>query len=163
MEKNKRAFTLIELLVVVLIIGVLAAVALPQYQKAVKKSQGTEALSAVDIYGKALSSYYLEHGTYEGVAADTLHIQMPQLRYFEYRNSDGYSSVFQTGSTEKEGKETYLYLRPLRDPQRTLLVVWNEGKFVHKSCSGYDKDALTCASYYGCTPVQAGTVMMCKF
>ena len=58
-KQAKQGFTLIELLVVVLIIGILAAVALPQYQVAVAKSRFAQLQTAGDALIKAYKMYYL--------------------------------------------------------------------------------------------------------
>ena len=64
MKENKNGFTLLELLVVVVIIGVLAAIALPQYKKVVERSQMAEAVTVVKSIAQAQQRYYLSNGKY---------------------------------------------------------------------------------------------------
>ena len=69
-------FTLIELLVVVLIIGILASVALPQYQKAVEKSKATQAITLLHAMHQAAEVYYIENGEWP-TSAEKLDIEIP--------------------------------------------------------------------------------------
>ena len=62
-NRSKKGFTLIELLVVVLIIGILAAIALPQYQKAVWKSRAAELQTLTRALMTAQSAYYMQTNT----------------------------------------------------------------------------------------------------
>ena len=78
--QNKKGFTLIELLVVVLIIGILASVALPQYEKAVEKSRAAEAMQLLKYMHGQGQLCELANGA-DGCASmasnEELNIEMP--------------------------------------------------------------------------------------
>ena len=69
---GKRAFTLIELLVVVLIIGILAAIAVPQYNKVVEKVRLSEALIIMENVKKGVEFWLLDNGGFPDKTVELL-------------------------------------------------------------------------------------------
>jgi prepilin-type N-terminal cleavage/methylation domain-containing protein len=94
---NQHGFTLVELMIVIVIVGILAAVAIPIYQGNIKKAKMSECDAALGTIRTALRVFYAENQQYpdtEGASVDTtffkqyLNISHPDLdgRYFSAGN-----------------------------------------------------------------------------
>ncbi len=122
---NKKAFTLIELLVVVLIIGILAAVAVPQYQKAILKTRFAQLLIINDSIVKAENLYFLANGEYTQDLS-ILDITLPAIPSIQYDISGTSPSL-----------HTSVYLRNNGKNIVTLQEYLGTG---HKDCCYYKGD-----------------------
>ncbi len=65
---KKQGFTLVELVVVVAMVGILAAIAIPNYQDSVKKSRRMDAEGALVGFANAMERYFTEHNSYKSAA-----------------------------------------------------------------------------------------------
>ncbi len=174
--RSRKGFTLIELLVVVLIIAILAAVALPQYNKAVRKAQGTEALASVDVLDKALTTYYLQYGSYptHRDASNSFEIEMPELKAFRYSVGTGCTNDVDLTSTfrfstnyDTQGSR---YSMAWCIDKAILYSAWEKGKQISFYCSGE-----LCPDYFNCkmetytvtqntgSNIITNTYTLCKF
>ncbi len=144
----KKGFTLIELLVVVLIIGILASIAVPQYNKAVMKARTAEVMTTANAFKKAMQIRYLS-GPIESLSLDDLDIQIPELKYHNL-----------TLSKNNLGGGPYwthvsLSIRPRNGNYRIEVYAGEDSDDYYTQCHGSDCKFITnCAPFHadvGCS------------
>ena len=107
--KDKKGFTLLELLVVVLIIGILASIALPQYTKAVEKAKLSEALTTLKSVEDAVYRLMYENDNLEDVTFDMLDIELPNQSSNEYNTENFEYMLFGDGISQTDFTELSAY------------------------------------------------------
>lgn len=73
----QHGFTLIELMIVVVVIGILAAIALPSYQEYVRQTRRAEVTTVLLENAQVLERHYTRHGSYDASAPVGLATQSP--------------------------------------------------------------------------------------
>ena len=80
--RNKKGFTLVELMVVVIIVGILAAVAVPLYRANVRRAMSSEGQAIVGSIRTAQRIYFAEHSVYGDWADISGSIDLTGNKYF---------------------------------------------------------------------------------
>src|SRR6186713_2359842 len=75
LNKNRGGFTLVEIMIVVAIIALLAAIAVPNFLRARKRSQATRILEDLRIIDSAIDQYAIESNKAGGATADWTDVQ----------------------------------------------------------------------------------------
>ncbi len=126
---NNKGFTLIELLVVVLVIGILAAIAVPQYSLSTAKSRFYRAKETVNELKKASRFYYLQNGVYP--------TKMSQLDFtHKFKDSCCFTTPDYTCSITNSGNEISCKTHGNQDIMLYLVNV----KTNKAICRAYSKD-----------------------
>jgi type IV pilus assembly protein PilA len=111
-KNGNKGFTLIELLVVVIIIGVLAAIALPNLLGQVAKGRQAEARNNLGTVNRAQQAYRLENATF-GLLAD-IPVQLTG-QYYDFDNTAAHSSTALVTGSGQEANSKAPFTNDIRD------------------------------------------------
>ena len=88
----RRGFTLLELLIVVIIIGILASLALPNFFRGVERARWAEAKSVLGSLRGAQLRYYAQYGAYTATIGN-LDVQTTVPKYFSFTAGSGAAAI----------------------------------------------------------------------
>ena len=145
---NKGGFTLIELLVVVLIIGILSAIALPQYTKAVEKSRAAEAQSWLADFVTAQALFKTANGVYATAAKqDDMDVTLPSsdvLKNFTVANASTADKAMATLTRKNSSASYALVVEMTNNATNGADNVLRYCTGTKQSCQSVNNGAATC-------------------
>jgi type IV pilus assembly protein PilA len=128
--RDEKGFTLIELLVVILIIGILAAIAIPSFLSQKSKASDAAAKTLAHTSEVAMETYATDHtGSYAGVSAPADVKAVEQSINITPGNTDAYLS-------SATGSATGYTVVAISEPTGDQFTVTNSSGTVTRTCSG---------------------------
>jgi len=125
--QDEKGFTLIELLVVILIIGILAAIALPAFLNQREKAQDSEAKSNVRTAQTAMETYYTDNQAYTGATDVLIEGIEPALKNAKDLTVAVVSGTEYNVSVKSKGQNAVVY------------TINNKDGVVHRTCAPLGK------------------------
>lgn len=135
-DERRSGFTLIELLVVVLIIGILSAIALPQYNKAVLRSRAATGFARLSALDQAQTAYHLANGIY-ATEVDDLGVGVKGVMCHACEDN---ACVYCQGFNAKAGQGLFFEWQGIRASAKK--------RWVCAALIGYEAAQSICRSYY---------------
>jgi len=132
-NKKQKGYTLLEILVIVVIIGILASVSVPIYNKVINKSEVSDALHKIDMFSGAQGKYFIQNGSYTGdlsnletpLKGNSSNISTANFNYYAGDPGEGNYCIYSESTTKD-----YTLARNYRDNSEIL-------------CSGNDCDKVS--------------------
>ncbi|HYR10494.1 MAG TPA: prepilin-type N-terminal cleavage/methylation domain-containing protein [Longimicrobium sp.] len=91
--RNNKGFTLIELMIVVVIIGILAAIAIPKFNSVSKNAKQAEAGPVLKQICTLQGTFFQENGSYAANIGALTGFDNPNAKYFDFTVTGGTGSV----------------------------------------------------------------------